>query len=153
MTSASQVLADLHQYTSYMVSMFTSELARNTNAVAGLPRAPPSELTPQDIAECAQVVRTLASAFLNPGMMVISLLDLSNMYTVSVDWDVDRYHVECIRRHISDGMQTKELHIERDFPMVSVEVRSVYSPMTVTDKFGRILLWALPDILPTRIQV
>lgn len=61
--------------------------------------------------------------------------------------------MECFRRRISDGMQDKEQKLAKDFPSIRQEMRSVHSPRTVTDKYGRIIVWILPNILPIRIQV
>lgn len=75
------------------------------------------------------------------------------MVLVAVDWDIEKYHIKCIREQISDGMQPKELRIAMQFPPVAAELRSIAHPTTVSDKYGRIILWALPNILPKRCQV
>ena len=78
---------------------------------------------------------------------------LSHCGLVSVPWDVRKYEDYLIRNHITDGSQAKERDIAQKFPSVKDELRSVHSPTTVTDCFGRIIAWLLPDILPGRIQV
>ena len=72
---------------------------------------------------------------------------------VSVTWDARKYEDYLIRNRITDGSQAKERDIAQKFPSVKDELRSVHSPTTVTDCFGRIIAWLLPDILPGRIQV
>lgn len=50
-------------------------------------------------------------------------------------------------------MQTKELRLAAEFPSLRQGRRSIHVPKTVVDRYGRILVWNLPGILPERIQV
>lgn len=72
---------------------------------------------------------------------------------VNVRWDADDYVTQCLRRSIFDGMQAKERKLQEDFPGIRSSVRTLTRPTTIVDKFGRILMWCLPDLLPLRLQV
>lgn len=78
-----------------------------------------------------------------------------NLHTllVAMSWDVQKYSTACEREGIRNGMTAVETILEGRFPCYDSETRGITTPRTVVDKYGRILTWVLPNVLPKRIQV
>lgn len=54
---------------------------------------------------------------------------------------------------MKDGFRPAEIDINARFKPLRDVLVAVRSPRTIVDRFGRILAWILPEILPPRIQV
>lgn len=73
--------------------------------------------------------------------------------TVTIAWNYQKYVYECTRRCLGDGMGQKELKLAASFKRWRDGLTTIVSPQTVVDSEGRILVWALPNLLSPRIQV
>ena len=152
------ILQDCREISTYMLHMFLKELRERTESpqIAEGPEVP-SVFSEKDCADCRMIIRKMVSAFLNPGEYCLyylgEIVSDHRLSAVSVKWDVGKYERYCIRNHITDGSQPKERSLAAEFPSIRAELRSVKRPTTVTDCYGRIVSWLLPNLLPDRIQV
>ncbi|KAK7686465.1 hypothetical protein QCA50_010689 [Cerrena zonata] len=89
------------------------------------------------VTECDSVVESLVKAFLDP---------------VTIAWNYQKYVYECTRRCLGDGMGQKEPKLAASFKRWRDGLTTIVSPQTVVDSEGRILVWALPNLLSPRIQ-
>ncbi|KAK7680045.1 hypothetical protein QCA50_016991 [Cerrena zonata] len=123
----------------YMHTLFKAELARQTGSSITVEVDCPIACSVEMALESRNIVQCLVEAYLHP---------------VHVTWDIEKYRTECIRRQVHNGMQKdKEVRLQKDFPSVRRNMRLVHSPRTVVDKYGRIIAWLLPGILPQRLQL
>ncbi|KAK7696209.1 hypothetical protein QCA50_000862 [Cerrena zonata] len=132
------VLRRLNTVTGYMLYLFRKQLATKTKCQFHDQQSPPIGMDEMFAEECRAVTLQMVRAFLNP---------------VGLSWDVDAYRMQCAKQHIWSGMQPKESNLAHEFPSCRSGIRAVRGPRTVVDKYGRIVMWILPDILPPRIQL
>lgn len=68
-------------------------------------------------------------------------------------WDYEKYCKVCDHRALGDGHSKKEQRISQEYESWAASTKSIVTPRTVVDQFGRIIAWVLPGILPERLQV
>ncbi|KAK7685819.1 hypothetical protein QCA50_011165 [Cerrena zonata] len=127
----------LHATTSYMLSLFTHMLASQTMKTSDGYPPKPDHLSPEMDGECTVIIDRMVRAFLDP---------------VTVPWDYHKYVYECTRRCLGGGMGQKERKLAQTFKRWRDDLTTIVSPQTVVDNQGRIIVWALPDLLSPRIQ-
>ncbi|KAK7680056.1 hypothetical protein QCA50_017002 [Cerrena zonata] len=137
MTTDRTALDRLHEYTGHMLKLFTCTLSSVTHQTAeAIPTKPPG-MSDECARDCSTITKHMVRAFLNPA---------------KVSWDMEAYRVQCAKRNIWGGMQQKEDTLANEFPSISTDIRNVRSARTVVDRYGRILMWILPGVLPTRLH-
>ena len=110
-----------------------------------LPSNPGEDVTESEL---LHVVLTVAAALLNPGQFLFnSILYIGLIYllAVHVDWDADQLMTRV--KSLKPGASQQEEKLDRFFNKVSLG--HFDEPVVLVGRFGCVLGWHLPDILPT----
>ena len=102
-------------------------------------------------ADFQRVALTVAYATVNPSKKWYLQLNLiSNLFPVQVDWDIERYMDKIMTitmgRNYESRIKNELARLKNLFQMPDSS-EHIDEPATIVDKFGRILLWHLPDII------
>jgi len=91
-----------------------------------------------------RLLKIVAEAYLNPCESVSFLFyNYFEHILVRIPWDVEDYY----KKHVKGGRDKKRI----EFP--NPHFGSHSKPLTLVDSQGRIVLWYLPDLLPSSLQV
>lgn len=111
----------------------------------------PSSLSVSLVADCAYAASVIAHACISQGLhIVLFFVSLPNFFAVNVEMDAVRYSERLNRlcdRVVNDDVQ---LH---QFGHDTERAIQLDLPSVITDKFGVVLLWYLPNILSPQRQV
>ncbi|KAI0073593.1 hypothetical protein K474DRAFT_1710551 [Panus rudis PR-1116 ss-1] len=125
----------------FMVDLFRFCLAKKSNGPLGPPPNPPPHVSAQLLSEIKQIVDMLVTAYLR---------------VVYIEtWNLEEYCRDCIEKRLRDGMYSDREKAMSDqwgtwIPGTRVRLQS---PRMIADRYGRVMAWILPNVLPPRIQV
>ena len=126
--------------------------ALGTDKVPPTPADWPRSVSTRLIHECDRAAGVLAWAYMARGMLLsISLEDLTDVFTVNVDWDVERYKDHLSIQYAGRNEDFEET-LKKRYPAVETD-GIITRPFVVSDIHQKVLLWYLPGLLSEQRQV